>query len=80
MYTHFPGSIAGMSEPHISAAPWGIEIEHDGSKSPDYFAVESIILDESGVHLAVADGTSVEYAPGSVKKILVLRSKEITES
>ena len=68
-----------MSEPYTSPTPWGIEIEHDGSKRPDYYSVESMLIDESGVHINVADGTTVEYGPGSVRKILVMRSKEIIE-
>ncbi len=79
MYGYLPDKIAVMSKSPSTAANWGIEIEHDGSRQPDYFAVESMVFDDDGIHLRVVDGTSVEYAPGSVRRILVLRTKEIVE-
>ena len=65
-----------MTEANVVEAKWAIEIDHDGLSSPDYFAVASLLVDDHGIHIQLASGTAVEFARESIRKVLVVRTKD----
>ena len=66
------GSVTKMIE-----AKWAVELEHSGQGSPDYFSVDSLMLDGDGIHIQVADdGPAIEFSRDSIRKLLIMRVKD----
>lgn len=68
-----------MTTAKTANARWAVEIEHVGKNSPDYFSIDSLLVDEDGIHLQVVGGPAVEYDQSSIRKILIMRVKDQNE-
>lgn len=69
-----------MSGTNVASAKWAIEVDHDGITSPDYFAIDSLMADDEGIHIQVAGGTAIEFSRDSIRRILVVRTKETEQN
>lgn len=58
----------------LSAAKWAVEIEHTGKNSPDYFSLDSILIDEDGVHMQVTGGPCIDYDRSCIRKVLIMKT------
>lgn len=62
--------------PKTSGALWAVEVERDGDQPPEYYSIESLLVDDTGLHFKVAGSTSIELKRSGVRKIMIMRTTE----
>ena len=63
-----------MNQRRESEANWAIEIEREGNLQSEFYAVDSILIDDVVLRIQIAGGTTIDLKRRGIRRVLIMKT------